>query len=801
MNSPVLDWVPDLWAFLRRNWRLLLGGTTLAVGLAVVYLLAARATFTASSVLMVDIQAAAPFQQQGGFVDSAYTNGLAESEVEILQSMGIARQVVRMLQLQDNKQFLANGQSLVGWAIGAISQPFAQAPPVTAISRETAAAEILGRMIHVRRMGLSFILELDVATDSADLSAALNNALVDAFVLSGIEAKSANSKRASVWLEQRIAELQGQATAADRAVQDFKAEARIVDTDKGLMDEQHIGELTSQVVLARARVADATARRARIQEIIASGEGGEGVSAELDNLVIVHLREQYADAANQAAQLTARVGPNHDSVVQLRVRLQDLKLQIRSELDRIAQGTESDYKVALANQSDLQRQLDGLVKEAEKTNYSMVRLRELQSAADTYKALYADFLQRYTEAVQNQSFPISNIRVVTRSVTPLRQSWPRAALVLGAALAAGIALSLTAALVRESFDKGIRTATQVLSGLGLPCLGMLPTLKLSASDARARRWQGAVANSSVDPRLIAAPAILRQVMLHPFSSYGEAIRGLRFKLGRRSEGRRDGGVIGFASAQSGEGKTTVSANFAFFLAGAGFRTLLVDWDLRRQSLSQTLSPGAAGRICRYRRRGRYTGCGDLARHRNGPELPAGRGLSHGGRGWPHARPGHDPVQLRRSSGVAARSVRLHHRRSAADVAGGRRRGCRAVGRWNRDRHRMGQDIPGRRAGQHRAKCDRSRAAARRRAQQGRSQQGWSLLCSGPGRWADAACVSVAQASPVRWSVRASRRATEGQCGRTAWRRPSSRTKAVCNGTAAGWCRWIALRCRTRGAGR
>jgi succinoglycan biosynthesis transport protein ExoP len=591
MNSQVLDWVPDLWAFLRRSWRIVLTGTAVVLGLAVIYLIVARPGFTASSVVMVDVQAAAPFQEQAGAVDSAYSNGLAESEVEILQSMGLAREVVRMLQLQDNKAFLANGGSRVGWALGLLSRPFTASAPATATSRETAAAEILGHMIRVRRVGLSFILELDVTSDSADLSAQLNNALVDAFVLSGIEAKTANTKRASVWLQQRIAELQGQATAADRAVQDFKAEARIVDTDKGLMEAQHIGELTTQLVLARARVADATARRARIREIIASDDGGEGVSAELDNAVIIHLREQYVDAADQAAQLTARVGPNHDSVVQLRLRMQDLKLQIRSELDRIAQGTESDYKVALANQSDLQHQLDGLVTAAEQTNYSLVRLRELQSAADTYKALYADFLQRYTEAVQNQSFPISNIRVVTRAETPLRQSSPHAALVLGVALVAGIAFSLTAALVWESFDRGIRTAAQVLSGLGLPCLGMLPALKLTASDARARRWEGAVANASVDPRLIAAPAILRQVMLRPFSSYGEAIRGLRFKLARRSDSPRDGGVIGFASAQPGEGKTTVAANFAFFLAGAGFRTLLVDWDLRRQALSQTLSPG------------------------------------------------------------------------------------------------------------------------------------------------------------------------------------------------------------------
>ena len=64
------------------------------------------------------------------------------------------------------------------------------------------------------------------------MSAQLANALVDAYVVYGLDANGANTRRASQWLQQRIAELQQQATDADSAVQDFKAKAGIVDTDK-----------------------------------------------------------------------------------------------------------------------------------------------------------------------------------------------------------------------------------------------------------------------------------------------------------------------------------------------------------------------------------------------------------------------------------------------------------------------------------------------------------------------------------------------------------------------------------------
>jgi succinoglycan biosynthesis transport protein ExoP len=590
-NSRVLDWVPDLFVFLRRSWRLVLAGAVLATALGVIYLLVANAKFTASSAVMIDIKAATPFQVQPDVIDSQYASGIAESELEILQSMGVARDVVRTLKLQDDPVFLSNGSSLVRRALGLLAQPFSRTPPATADSGETQAAELLTHMIHVQRIGMSFILELDVTTNSAVLSTQLNNALVDAFIAAGLEAKNVNTKRASIWLQQRIAELQGQAAAADRAVQEFKAEARIVDTDKGLMDAQRMGELTSQLVLARARVADASARRDRVRQVVANGVTNEGVSDELDNQVIIHLREQYVDAANQASEWTARVGANHAAVLQVRARMKEIQNQIRAELDRIAEGAESDYRVAVSNQSDIERQFDGLVSEADRTNLNLVRLRALQTASDTYKALYEDFLQRYTEAVQNQSFPISNIRVVTRATQPLRQSWPIVLVILGGSLGAGIVLGLIAAMVRDSLDRGIHTGAQIQAGLGLPCLGMLPILRGPDSDMGAQRRRMPAAASAPDARAIVAPAILRQVMVKPFSPYAEAIRGLRFKLARLSAGRRDGGVIGCVSARPGEGKTTISANFAFFLASAGFRTLLVDWDLRRQSLSQMLSPG------------------------------------------------------------------------------------------------------------------------------------------------------------------------------------------------------------------
>ena len=130
--------------------------------------------------------------------------------------------------------------------------------------------------------------------------------------------------------------------------------------------------------------------------------------------------------------------------------------------------------MALSNQKDIENQLAALVTAGDQTNNNLVHLRELQSQADAYKSLHDNFLVRYTQAVQDQSFPISEVQVVTRASVPLRKSWPKAIIVLAGGVFLGLAMGFGIALLREALDKGLHTASQVRNTLGLPCLGMLP---------------------------------------------------------------------------------------------------------------------------------------------------------------------------------------------------------------------------------------------------------------------------------------------------------------------------------------
>ncbi len=85
-----------------------------------------------------------------------------------------------------------------------------------------------------------------------------------------------------------------------------------------------------------------------------------------------------------------------------------------------------------------------------------------------------------------------------------------------------------------------------------------------------------------------ASSISNHVIDHPLSSFAETMRSAKIAADL-AIGDRQPKVIGVVSTLPGEGKTTVSANFAELLASQGARTLLIDADLRNPGLTRALA--------------------------------------------------------------------------------------------------------------------------------------------------------------------------------------------------------------------
>jgi tyrosine-protein kinase Etk/Wzc len=129
------------------------------------------------------------------------------------------------------------------------------------------------------------------------------------------------------------------------------------------------------------------------------------------------------------------------------------------------------------------------------------------------------------------------------------------------AIIASLGLAITLALVLDKLDRRIRYPDQVEVELGLDVLGAIPTIPISKG-------------RSPDPETA--------------SQMIEAFRTVRLGLSHALN-RSSPVMLTVSSPNSGDGKSLVSSNLALSFAEAGYRTLLIDGDIRRGGLHTMFS--------------------------------------------------------------------------------------------------------------------------------------------------------------------------------------------------------------------
>jgi succinoglycan biosynthesis transport protein ExoP len=548
------------------------------------------ASYTATATMMIETRRS-PLQSLLGepLPDASWI----ESQIGVLKSQSVAAYVVKQLRLAEDPDFVRSAPGLLDRVRARLGLEVP--PPPTDGTRTADAINKLRSQLDVRRIGQSYMMNIEFHSDNPDQAVKIANAMIDGFIYDQLNAKYQSNRRASDWLQERLQNLREQTASAERAVIEFKAKNNIVTAGGTLMSEKQLTDFTAQLAAARTRTAELKARFDRIhavheayQQERPASTGDEEISEAMSNGIISNLRGQYLELVNKEADWSVRYGKNHYAVVNLRNQIRDIRKSIRDELGRIEESVKSEYEIAKKRENDSEKGLASIVSQSNDTNQAQVALFSLEAAAQSYRKLYDSFLQQYTESVQQQSYPISDARPVSaasaiKSGPQIWQSWALT-IFLGGLFGGGIGI------LREKLDRGVRTKEQVRSLLDTNCLGLVPLLTNlggKSSNAVAAPLPG----SRGSTRVGSLPGTLRAAFDEPFSPYVEAIRAVKVTLDlNRKPGRPM--VTGVISCLPNEGKSSIAAAMAMLIAQSGARVILVDCDVRNPSLSRALAPSA-----------------------------------------------------------------------------------------------------------------------------------------------------------------------------------------------------------------
>src|SRR5207245_9390556 len=174
--------------------------------------------------------------------------------------------------------------------------------------------------------------------------------------------------------------------------------------------------------------------------------------------------------------------------------------------------------------------------------------------------LYTTLQQRYEEARLAEASTIPDVRVLDTAVVPHQPIKNQAPRLILLGLFGGLGLSLMGAVMLDRLDRHFRYPQQVTGEMGLAILGAVPRIKRGGR--------------AVDPE------DARQVI--------EALRTVRLNL-THAYGAAGPLLVTITSPGPGDGKSFLSSNLAISFADAGYRTLLIDGDLRRGGLHRLLN--------------------------------------------------------------------------------------------------------------------------------------------------------------------------------------------------------------------
>ena len=583
----------NMWRAVWR-WRTLVLWTTVALtALAIFVIYRLTPQYTGSAQVLVGLQQVKLGTIQDVLSDLKGDNEMIATEIGIIRSRKLAEKTVTKLNLDNDPEFnpalqspglfanLLNSQHLIpqswlAWFSGSSDANRADNPDD---NRSTAKIiDIFEDKLKVTSDGRSRIITVSFQSENPITAAQIANTLADAYIVERLDAKFEATKRANIWLADRLNTLRQEVQVTEDAVEKFRNDNGLLRTQNAAMPggqgmtltTQQMAQVSTDAITAHTKYLEAQSRLAQLQR---SGVTRGGASADvaikdnnilevLQSPVIQALRAQEADAQRRGADLAAQYGDKHPKIVNVRAEIAEIRSKIQTEVNRVVDALRNEVATQQAREQGLNQLLAKMKVDAARNDIAEVQLRDLERQAQANRTLYENFLTQFKQTQSQDSFQQPDADIISHAPVPTVPTFPqKPVLILLSALTSFI-IGILLALVCQNLDVAIRSMDQVRSLLKVHPLGMVPAL-------------GGIRRPGNRPE--------SEVLDRPLSAYAEAIRSIHTNLMLSDVDARPRVVL-VTSALPGEGKSTMAMSLAQMVARYGQRVIVIDGDLRRPAV-------------------------------------------------------------------------------------------------------------------------------------------------------------------------------------------------------------------------
>ncbi|WP_274628691.1 GumC family protein [Arvimicrobium flavum] len=444
-----------LFSSLVRDWQRIIVVALIATGLAFLLAWSAKPLYRAETRILIETRESV-FTRPTDAAGEANSPVLDEvgvtSQVEVIGSSDILKQVARQLDLADRKEFdEAANPSLFDWMLvlaGLKSDPSEIPPEERVLSK-------FREKLSVYRVDNSRVIVVEFSSEDPKLAADVPNAIAKTYLQVQRDAKLASNSDATDWLEPEIADLSKRVKEAEARVAAFRAESDLLlGQNNSVLATQQLSEITSELSRVRANRAAAEARAESVRGVLQSGGSLEALPDVLSSELIQRLRERQAQLKADIADLSTTLLDNHPRIRSMRSQLTDLEAQIRREAQNVLNSLQTEAKTAQMREQQLLGDLNRMKAESARAGGEEVELRSLEREAAAQRELLESYLTRYREAAsrKDRNYLPVDARVFSEATVPAEPYFPKMLPIVGAAFIASMLIMAIVTLLAELFS-------------------------------------------------------------------------------------------------------------------------------------------------------------------------------------------------------------------------------------------------------------------------------------------------------------------------------------------------------------
>ncbi|RKE85241.1 Wzz/FepE/Etk N-terminal domain-containing protein [Rhizobium sp. AG855] len=347
------------------------------------------------------------------------------SQVQLMQSVDLMKQVARDLKLHERAEFdpESSPSALTDFLVlfGLKKNPL-ELPP------EERVLKAFKEKLSVYQVEKSRVIGIEFSSKDPQLAADVPNAIADVYRSLQSGAKLDSNSEAVRWLETEIANLREKVREAEQKVAEYRSQAGLMSlgTDQSFSSKQ-LSDISTELARVRGERANAEATAENLKAAIKAGKSTDTIDAISRSESVQRLRTAESQVQAQISDLSTTLLDGHPQMKSLRAQLAGLREQIRAEALKVAAGLENQASVARERETQLIAQMNSVKADTARAGEDEVGLKSLEREAAAQRQLLETYLARYREAssrLDKGSSP-ADARVISRAVPPQEPSFPK----------------------------------------------------------------------------------------------------------------------------------------------------------------------------------------------------------------------------------------------------------------------------------------------------------------------------------------------------------------------------------------